>query len=165
MSYSEGWKTLMGEEKTPEGFIPQGLVVSNVRGEVGGALVISGTVECSDIKAKKIVVSRFGEIKDGHVEADIAVIEGQAVGVIFRVSRFVASSTARLFDCVIEMNNATGCSFHESAHFEGDIKISATQKKDFLSRQAEVVLEYKPSDVIFNDMVHAEVEADIPLGD
>lgn len=155
----------MNGSKTAEGLIPEGLVVSNLHGEVGGVFTISGVVERSEIKVGRLVVSSSGTIRNGAIEADETVIKGHASHVLFRVGRLNISETAILSDCVIEISNATGISMHEGAQFTGEIKFTTQRQNSILFLQPETVLEQSSADILIDGMVHTDIETDIPLGD
>lgn len=119
----------MPEEKHLEGFLPQGFVIGSLRGNVENSLTIAGTVEEAELKVTQFTVVEGGVVNHGEIEAESVSIEGSVTDVVFRAGRLVAGAQAHIADCVLEMENPTGCAIHEEAHFEGDVKIIVARSK------------------------------------
>lgn len=155
----------MEGDKPTEGLIPEGLVVSNLHGEVGGVLTISGVVEKSDIKVGHLIISDAGAMRNGSVEATEATIRGCASNVLFRVSRLSVMEAAQLSDCIIEINQATGFLMCDTARFEGEIKLTTRKYSDFSSYSHGNISESDIPDAFFSNIEHTDTETNIPLGD
>ncbi|MDF7679054.1 hypothetical protein PT277_10210 [Acetobacteraceae bacterium ESL0709] len=155
----------MSGEKPTEGLIPEGLVVSNLHGEIGGILTVSGVVERSNIKAGKLMISASGMMRNGSVDAEEVTIAGCVSNVLLCVSRLNVMRTATMSDCVIEISHATGFSVHENAHFDGEIKLTTKRHEISVISQSQATLERDMSAIRVGNMVNTDIEADIPLGD
>ena len=114
-------------DKKLEGFIPEGMVVSNVRGTVTDGLKVSGTInEISNFVIDHLVVSETGKIESGHIEADEVRIEGIVSNIEFSAKRLSVEAGAHVKDCDIRMAGVSGFSIHEKAVFDGDVKIAVS---------------------------------------
>lgn len=120
-------KNMSDANKKLEGLIPEGMVVSNVRGTVTDGLTVAGTVnEISDFAIDYLVVAETGKIESGRIEADEVRIEGIVANVEFNAKRLSVEAGAHVKDCDIRMAGVSGFSIDEKAVFDGDVKIAVS---------------------------------------
>ena len=101
----------------------QGLNVASLKCETDTPIAIGGSVRNAQLQAPIVDILESGVVS-GELVAEEVVIRGTAENVIVRAKRFFATGTAKIQNCTLFLEGASGCSIHQGAELTGEFRIT-----------------------------------------